>query len=133
MIESSFEAAFKKVVSLSGRRAYWRSWEFVDIWEEMVDEIINGYEWSLYEYEDEISVRDDLEKALESSSLNQFHDWSGLVRRTLAADNKLEDLLGRGAEIRDSEFWWHRRIPPHGGPDFVEDVKRIYGICLDTI
>lgn len=110
-----------------------RPWEIVDVWEVMVDEILGGYEWTLYEYENEISVRDRIESALSNPAADEYSHWARLTYRVDVADMKLRNHLSQGPEIRDSGPWWRRRLPPYGGPEFIDDVKRIYGIVLSVV
>ncbi len=105
--------------------------EYCEDWEGFTADVLSGYSGSLFEYENELLVRDTLEKAVRDPELRQFPDWHGYEARIVRTDATLQRLLQSGVEVRPGRPWWWSHLPPHGGRDFAEDVRRIYAIDID--
>ncbi len=106
--------------------------EHCEEWEGFTADVLSGYSGSLYEYENELSARDNLEKAVGDPELRQFPDWHEYEARIMRTDATLRRLLSGGEEVRPGCSWWWSHLPPHGGREFAEDVRRIYAIDIDV-
>lgn len=129
----SLYESFRSVVAPKGRRATWLPLQFVEAWQEFVAEAMAGFSGDLYEYENEITVRNDLELALGSRELQSNPEWLELQRPILAADELFKELLARGPSVRPGADWWHERVPPHAGDEFIEDARRMYGVRVEAV
>lgn len=123
---------FSAVVRPAGRRAQWLPHQFVEAWRQFVDEVAAGYSGTLYEYEDDLSVRDDLQRALDDKALAENPAWSGLRDSIAVSDRRFDELLSRGPTVRQDRGWWHRRLPDQAGREFAEDAARLYGVTVEA-
>ncbi|MDR1237619.1 MAG: hypothetical protein LBK28_05190 [Propionibacteriaceae bacterium] len=122
---------FRSIVNPRGRSLNWAPVTYVDVWEELADEISGGYRFSFYEYMNDLSVRDVLECALQSDALDCYPEWSAYKSAVARIDGRMRALLADGPEVRPSALWWYARLPAIGSHEFVEDVKAEYGIDLE--
>lgn len=121
---------FQQVIKTRGTRP--RSLvRVLDEWTEWVDDVIEGYTFSIYEYESELMVRDLLAEA--ESQLGDDPSWEHFGQQLSDADTKLKDFLAQGPRVKDTGSWWERRMPPIGGRDFAEDIYDNYGTRIETI
>ncbi|MFD7025286.1 hypothetical protein [Promicromonospora sukumoe] len=127
----TLESVFKFVVEPGGRRAAWSILGFVEAWQSLVDEVETGYGGDVYEYEAELSVRDDLERAIVSPELKLLDEWASFRAQVLVADAQLRHLLG--PIVREGGPWWRSRVPARAGAEFVSDVQRIFGVTIDVV
>lgn len=119
---------FSVAVKSQGRRASWDPWQFVDAWEAFVIGVEDGYQGDLYEYENELSVRDDLQRALRSPALAACAEWGDLRDRILSLDDRLRSVLVLGPEVRPNALWWWMRLPAVAGDEFAQDARRVFGV-----
>lgn len=123
---------FRSVVQPQGLRADWSPFQFVEAWIDFVDQAVAGYSGDLYEYEDELTVRDDLHLALEAAPLQAVDDWLPQEERIAAADERLRELLSRGPLVRPGAPWWRERLPPYAGEDLAADASRLFNVDVQV-
>lgn len=127
---TSIDETFRSVAHPHGLRAAWAAGKFVEAWESLVEEAISGYWGDLYEFENDLGVRDVLELALRSDQLDAFDAWTELSKRVRTADERFRALLSDGPEVRAGTPWRRERLPPYAGEDFVADAARLYGVQI---
>ncbi|MCP2256279.1 hypothetical protein LY13_005069 [Prauserella aidingensis] len=121
---------FRSTVQPQGLRVEWSPNQFVEAWNDFVDQVISGYSGDLYEYEDELTIRDDLQLALSDARLHGLDGWRQLAERVAASDARLRGLLTNGPVVRPDAPWWRERLPPFGGEDLVADASRLFNVDL---
>jgi hypothetical protein len=88
----------------------------VKSWEQFVGEIERGYRLTIYDYTNDLTVRDDLEHLVSGVS-------AGLRRRLMEAVKSVDDRFEAATEEADKFLlprphrWW-RRIPRKRSADF---------------
>lgn len=127
---TSLDETFRSIAKPQGSWAAWSPGKFVEAWESFVEEAISSYWGDLYEFENDLGVRDVLELALRSDQLDAFDAWTELSKRIRAAGERFRVLLCDGPEVRAGAPWWRERLPPHAGEDFVADAARLYGVKI---
>lgn len=123
---------FHAVVQSHGRRADWSPAVFVEAWSDFVDQVVSGYSGDLYEYENDLSVRDDLELALNDEELKKLDAWALLAERIGASDESFRNLLARGPVVHSGVRWWHERLPPYAGDDLAADASRVLAVHVEA-
>lgn len=109
-------------------RAVWK--DLVQRWMLFVEKVQRGYpqELGLYDYSNDLSVRDIIERVLDSVSTTG--------RQELLSEVDRADELFRRSTIRiespvvpyaEKEQWWRWRLPPVRGADFEADLKDLIG------
>ena len=131
--QMNFNEAFRTVVCARGRRASWHVAQFLDAWGGFVEAVESGYPGDLYEYEDELSVRDDVERAMSSHELPPYPGWAEFHERLIELDNRLISILAVGPQVRPGSPWWRARLPKYGGPELAEDAARLFGATVEVV
>jgi hypothetical protein len=124
----SLQQAFIAAVAAQGRRATWGLLQFIEAWQTFVVEVAAGYSGDLYEYENELSVRDDLEFALSNPDLQKYPEWADLQAAITTIDSRFRSLLEQGPGVHLDAKWWRARLPARAGAEFAEDAKRLFGV-----
>ena len=128
----TFLECFRVAVGAKGRRAAWRPTLFVEAWTGFVHQVASGYLGDLYEYENELSVRDDLERAMIDERLDAYPGWSHYRADIAASDAELKEALRSGPVVRPGAAWWWERLPVRASTDFVEDAARLFGVHIEN-
>jgi hypothetical protein len=117
------------------RRVGWPTgrspWDFVEEWESLIDQVAAGYGWGMYEFTNELSVRDLLAKAFDDQQLRNFGQINSMRQRVEAADARLKESFLPEIEIGSADQpWWRRGVLARAGDEYADDVKRTYGIDI---
>ncbi len=131
---STFLERFAAVADEEGRRSGWSPAAYLEVWAAFTADCENGYQGNIYEYENDISVRDVIEKAL--TSLGPAEDAAVTVFADAVAeiDARFAAVLNSGPAIRDETVpWWRRRLPVSGGHEFAADVRQHFSVTLSPV
>lgn len=123
---------FQSIVKPQGRRTTWPPLLFVEAWLTFVEEVISGYSGDLYEYENELSVRDELETALTDDRLAALEGWAPFAESVREADERLRTVLAQGPLVRSGNSWWRERLPASAGDELVADAARLFNVVIDV-
>ncbi len=100
-------------------------------WTFFVDQCAEGYDWNIYEFDNELSVRDSIEEILNDPVFKQFYEFGGFVREVHDADERYRDLLQPNVKRTSfSESWWHTGVLKSAGDEYCSDVLRRYSILV---
>ena len=100
----------------------------VEQWSSFVEPCEDGYAEDIYEYENDLSVRDILERILRSDQLQKFEQMAWARAQVNDADQRFRELLSE-QEIR-SHGAWQRRMPRVIGAELAADVRERYGVDI---
>jgi len=116
---STFLERFATATKEEGRRSGWSPATYLEVWAAFTEDCENGYQGNIYEYENDISVRDVIEKALTSlvpagdAALAVFADAVAEIDARFAA------VLNSGPSIRDESV-----------PGGIADYPAVVGTSL---
>ncbi|MGO4590306.1 hypothetical protein [Paenarthrobacter sp. 2TAF44] len=131
---SAFVDKFRDVAGQRGLRKDWSPAGYIDAWRSFVLDCEEGYQWSIYEYENELGVRDVIEKVLTAPELSVYPELPIFAEGVAEIDDRFASLLRLGPSVlQDSAPWWHRSLPGYAGPDLVADAKSIYSVQLRLV
>jgi hypothetical protein len=106
----------------------------VRAWEYFVAECERGYQYSIYDFDNEISCRDRIEAMLANTAEGDADEFHELRRRVKAADQRfrrlaLDDQFRRGGE----GLWWRRVIVNRAGQELASDLHSQYGVSVNVV
>jgi hypothetical protein len=105
----------------------------LDQWRALAMAAEEGYRWTIDEYSNEISARDVLEEIFTDSVLRAEPEAQELCGRVAEVDSRMRALIRDDVHIgRPDDPWWRRGVLRRAGPDYVEDLERIYGIHVSS-
>ena len=103
--------------------------ELLKRWKAFVRSCEEGYRWSIYEYDNELSARDLLADVMNDSVLAQTPELAEWATRVALVDARFSALLHehemRG---RDTDPWGRRGVLRSAGPEYRQDVRDLHGI-----
>jgi hypothetical protein len=96
-------------------------------WGDFVARVERGYDDSIYEYTDDLSVRDRLERVAQGAGAGLR---AKLERRLAGDDRRFEAASEEGAralgEFGDTSApWWWRRLPLRRAGELAEDLESL--------
>jgi hypothetical protein len=91
-------------------------------WKRFVTAVERGYDDSIYEYTNDLSVRDRLERVLAGASPGLR---AQLERALAAEDARFEAATEEAARPIGATYttWWWRRVPLRLGGELAEDLR----------
>jgi hypothetical protein len=124
-----FIARFDEFIGASGWRASRSPAQLVTQWADFVGACEAGYSSTIYEYENERSVRDLLDRALHDPILRKFPQLDELHREVERIDERFRRVCREDVTFRDADTpWWRRCVPRRAEGEFAEDLESMYGI-----
>jgi hypothetical protein len=102
-------------------------------WCALVDACELGYQWNLYEFDNDLSIRKRIDLIIQDPDLAAHPAIEHLRRVTHEIDERFRTLVKPGATIRSGDDpWWRRCVLQYAGREYAEDVRRLYGIDIDV-
>lgn len=103
-----------------------RTGELLDEWREFVDGCEAGYPWNVYDYHNDLAVRDRLELSLEEM------DAAGRAR-VAEVDARFRTLLQPGVQVGPEEDpWWHRGVLRYAGPELSAELNEWFHVDVEV-
>ncbi|WP_420130518.1 hypothetical protein [Longimicrobium sp.] len=89
----------------------------LDEWRDFVRECEAGYGWNVYEYHNDLSVRDRLQTCIDEGDAD-------LAAQVEEIDARFRALLQPGVQVGPEDGpWWHRGVLRYAGPDLATELK----------
>ncbi|MGW2094646.1 hypothetical protein [Promicromonospora sukumoe] len=102
-------------------------------WEGFVEQCAEGYGFGVYEYNNDLHVRDLLELVFDNEA-DHLPGVEDARRRVAAVDKRFQQLLKPGVLVPGAaENWWSGAVPAKGGAELVEDFNDKYGIRIAVV
>lgn len=130
---NQFLAAVEKVLAAAPCNYNNSPAHLLDLWEYFVDECREGYRWDVSEYDNEISVRDTLERLLTARDLEPFPELSAIGERVDELDNRFRALLDPIACRTNRAHWWEQGILARAGSAYASYIRDVYGIKVEIM
>lgn len=128
-MSDDFLKRFVELVSASGWRAVAGPSQLIERWDEFVARCEEGYDETIYEYENDRAVRDLLESVLTDPFLQQYKAIPVLRQSVDAADARFRATCRNDVQIgRTTDPWWRRCVPTKASGEFAEDLTRFHNI-----
>ncbi|MFD7258422.1 hypothetical protein [Streptomyces sp. NPDC059874] len=105
----------------------------VGYWRQFVENCEEGYEDSLAEYRNELSIRRFLQAVIDDPQVQQSAEAQWFSAEVAVIDARFSALIAGGFDVTGGWGWWERRIPRIGGGTFLIDVRDAYGVDVEQI
>jgi hypothetical protein len=106
----------------------------VDPWARLVTHIEAGYTMDWTELINDLTGRDRIEEVLTAGRFAGFDEPKVFVPRIQEIDDRLRAQFIPGVEVGGSSWpWWQRGILRRAGPEYVNEVKRLFGVDVEPI
>ena len=121
---SRLQAGFTRVFSLI---------QMEEVWLQFVEECEEGYGCSIYEFDNDISVRDRIDLILSHEDLCRVAAVEHLRAETAKVDERFRTLLRTDVTIKsDDAPWWRRGVLKYAGEEYAQDIRSEYGIEIEV-
>jgi hypothetical protein len=107
--------------------------EYVENWKNFVEECKDGYSYSLYDYDLDLSIRDEIEIILRSEELKMFDEHELFRNRIMMIDQEFISITKDIRIFGLPSFWWKYKIPKFSKQQFSENVKNEFGLDIDVV
>jgi hypothetical protein len=128
---TAFVDRFRYMAVRAGRRQTATPFRVLEVWETFVDDCREGYDGTLYEYRDELSVRRFLQGVLDDPVIRDTSEIEWFAAEVARIDGKFRELLDAGHPVPGGTAWWDRRIPGLAGEEMARNVRENLGIELE--
>ena len=108
-------------------------YELLEEWKQFVDECRSGYEMDIYEYDNDLSVRDAIEKIISEKRLKPYQEYQEFKNLVLSIDKAFQELLSVSLERGDRSDWWGKGVLKKAGEEYVNDIKDRYQFEVEVI
>lgn len=129
---SEYLAAVQRALAGLGPRRQRTPAGLLDQWSAFVELCEESYRSTIYEYEDEIGVRDAIQRLLDDPEVSRFPEAREWAQRIRVWDDRFRRLLEPLPRPRPGAAWWKAGVPRYGGPEFAEDIRRIHGLEIEV-
>ncbi len=102
----------------------------LDIWEGVVCDMETGYNFNIYEYDNDVSVRGAIQSILDHDVLKQYPEYKEFERQAATIDERFRNLLSEQYTRNDRSVWWEAGILRNAGEEYAKDIEDLYGYRL---
>lgn len=104
----------------------------IETWRSFVEQCRNGYHMCIYEYDNDISIREAIQLVIDNDNLKKYREYGIFCETIFAIDQKFRELLL--AQTRDDRTtWWEKGILKTGQDEYATDIKEIFGIEIPSL
>jgi hypothetical protein len=130
----SLDAVAARVASDKGWRKTFTSNELIESWKKFVSQCSNGYPMSIYEYENDRSVRTMIQEVLKVPDLEYGPSVEEFKMLVAQSDLSFRELLQPGVTVGNTNaYWWERGVPKYAGAELASDFQEIFGLHVEVI
>ena len=103
-----------------------RTGMLLDEWREFVAGCEAGYGWNVYEYHNDLAVRDRIAAGLDEMDADA-------AAQVAEVDARFRALLQPGVQVGPEEDpWWHRGVLRYAGPALAAELKEWFSVDVEA-
>ncbi|HWK88427.1 MAG TPA: hypothetical protein VNP72_00480 [Longimicrobium sp.] len=104
----------------------------LDEWRKFVQQCQDGYPFNIYEYHNDLSVRDRIEACLHETAADADAQ-AGFAAGVAEEDERFRALLQPGVQVGPEEdAWWHRGVLRYAWRDLARDLKDWFNVEIEV-
>jgi len=130
------ESYLKRVQEVFSRKGWTRTMvpaTLLDDWRRFVELCLLGYPDNIYEYYNDIRVREWIELILTAEQLNELAEQDEFKVKVEEVDQQFRNLLLPQVTVPGKSFWWEKGVLKYAGEELVNDYKKEYDIEIARI
>ena len=105
--------------------------KMLGIWEELIDECKEGYNWDVSEYHNELGIRNTIELLIKSETAKLCPEYRDFYSNVVVLDKSFRELLKLGVEVDSGRYWWERGVLVKAGEEIVGYYHKVYGTEIE--
>lgn len=127
-----FLRAFRGTVIALGVRRLVTPTDVVGSWRGFVEQCEEGYADNIYEFENDLAVRDLIMRILDNAVLRNYSQMAWVRDEIDQIDARYQSLL-LAEEVRPDRPWWEARIPRLAGEELAAHFAAQYGVTVTVV
>jgi hypothetical protein len=131
MTDKDFVEAFRAGVERRWNRGPFTPTRVAEQWEQVVSMIEDGYDQNIYEYDNDLSVRQLIADLLEDPSIRTHTESAWFVEAVDALDGRLRAVM-TDRPIREGP-WWRSHLPIVAGVELADGLHTRYGYTVPRV
>jgi hypothetical protein len=104
--------------------------QMISAWSEFVEDCEEIYNWGLFEFDNDIAVRDAIDLLLQAETLKGFQEYIIFKEQVEKIDLKYKDLLLSTFFRDEQKKWWKKGILQYAGEEYSEDILKRYNVSV---
>ncbi|MET9319612.1 hypothetical protein ABZX75_05360 [Streptomyces sp. NPDC003038] len=124
---------YRAIFERSGRRSPATPHRAIEAWSEFVEDCRDGYEATLFEYWDEISIRGFLQSVIDDPVVRLTPESDWFTAEVHRLDDEFKQILHGGFAVPGGRRWWESMIPRTGGQEMARNVRELYGFEMEVV
>ncbi|MCL7752442.1 hypothetical protein MPF13_01625 [Polaribacter sp. Z022] len=104
--------------------------DLINMWEQFTEECIEGYGWNIYEYDNDVSIRELIELVISNEKLKLSKEHKYFKKKIHNIDDKLKLLFFDEVKRNTGKFWWNRGILKEAGEEYMNDLQDEYNVKI---
>jgi hypothetical protein len=123
-----FVVRFRQVVVRQGWKPDVSPVQVIERWKQLVELVEEGYPDNIYEYSNDLAIRDLIETLLHDEQLREFEQLAWFRDQVRGLDTRFAAVLAPDpVDSTPGTPWWRARVPAHAGAELAGDIKSTYG------
>jgi len=128
-----FLETFRDVVISGGWTQLTSPTDMAGGWKGFVAQCEEGYSDNIYEFRNDLSVRNLIEEILGSPDLAEFqHQFQWIRAEVDTIDERYRQILLE-VDVEPGKPWWEARIPRLAGEELAADFLSRYGVSVEVV
>lgn len=130
---SKFGEIVNEILTINGWHPVSQPAILVEDWETFTRECEDGYNWTIYEYDNEIRVREKIELLLTSPELRGYEEFQELFLKVTSIDTRMKALFMPQFSRKNKRYWWEQGVLKYAGKEYAEDINQTYGLEVKIV
>jgi hypothetical protein len=132
MADLDFDALVASMGEALGWRRLRTAADYIHAWRSFVTECENGFSMSIYEFENDRSVRRAIEVLLNSEGAVGSIGFDSFRNDILIEDERYRALLQPDVHVLGADApWWERGVPRYAGRELAADFADLHGVSVE--
>ncbi len=106
--------------------------DLVSRWSEFVEQCEEGYQYSLYDYDSELTIRDNIELIICNQDLQKYNEHQEFIERISLIDQRFKAIL-KEYNLMSEDKWWKRGVLKYAGEQYAKNVKTEWNIEIEIM
>ncbi|TCC19247.1 hypothetical protein [Kribbella sindirgiensis] len=127
-----FLGRFRETARSLGSQRLLTPTDVIGSWRGFVEECEEGYADNIYEFANDLAVRDLIRKILDSEELRTYSQMGWVRDEVAEIDGRYRAIL-LDDEVRPGRPWWEARVPRLAGEELAGDFASSYGVSVTVV